>query len=210
MELSELREEIDSIDNELVRLFVARMDAASRVADYKKANNLPIYVPGREREVLQSVAEKAGPEMANYTRVLYTMLFELSRSYQSKRNTDTTSLSQQMANNATSCQDKSNSRANSIYISKNLEIYPEADKTRIMMILPHKPGSLYKVIARMYVLGINIIKLESHPIPDTEFEFMLYFDLETSICSEEFLQLICELDEFCKEFKYLGSYSEVV
>jgi chorismate mutase/prephenate dehydratase len=39
---------------------------------------------------------------------------------------------------------------------------------------------------------------------------MFYFDLETSIYSEEFVQLMCELEEFCEEFKYLGSYCEVV
>ena len=86
MDLSELRTQIDAIDEELVKLFCARMEVSARVADYKKANNLPIYVPAREREILQDVAKKAGPEMANYTRVLYSMLFELSRSYQSKRN----------------------------------------------------------------------------------------------------------------------------
>jgi chorismate mutase/prephenate dehydratase len=111
---------------------------------------------------------------------------------------------------APSVQDTGNNRTRFICISKNLEIYPGADKTSIMMILPHKPGALYKVLARMYVLGINVIKLESRPIPDRDFEFMFYFDLETSIYSEEFVQLICELDELCEEFKYLGSYCEVV
>ena len=84
------------------------------------------------------------------------------------------------------------------------------DKTTIMMVLNHKPGALYKVLARLYVLGINVLKLESRPIPDKDFEFMFYFDLETSIYSEEFVQLMCELDDLCEEFKYLGSYSEVV
>ncbi len=380
MDLKELRNEIDNIDTELVRLFTARMEVAAKVADYKKENNLPIYVPSREREVLQDVAEKAGPEMANYTRVLYSMLFELSRSYQSKRNTETTELynkitesientpklfpqtpmvacqgvegayaqiacekifkspfimyfksfdaiftaieqglcqygilpienstagsvkkvydlmihhnfsivrtfrlkidhnllalpgtameniteiySHEQAINqcseflkkfpdakiipventavaasmvarsgrkdvaalssrsceelygltclAASVQDEGNNRTRFICISKNLEIYPGSDKTSIMMILSHKPGALYKVLARMYVLGINVIKLESRPIPDRDFEFMFYFDLETSIYSEEFVQLMCELDDLGEQFKYLGSYTEVV
>ena len=113
--------------------------------------------------------------------------------------------------NLISCvQDKGNNRTRFICISKNLEIYPGSDKTSIMMILNHRPGALYKVLARMYTLGINVTKLESRPIPDREFEFMFYFDLETSIYSEEFVQLMCELDELCEEFKYLGSYTEVV
>ena len=111
---------------------------------------------------------------------------------------------------ASNVQDEGNNRTRFICISKNLEIYPGSDKTSIMMILPHKPGALYRVLARMYTLGINVIKLESRPLPDRDFEFMFYFDLETSIYSEEFIQLMCELDELCEEFKYLGSYTEVV
>lgn len=380
MDLNNIRAEIDQIDHSLVDLFVKRMDLAAQVADYKKANNMPIYVPAREREIMQSVAEQAGPDMANYTRVLYSMLFELSRSYQSKRNSAQTALYEQITDSientaklfpqapmvacqgvegaysqiacekifkspfimyfknfdavfqaieqglcqygilpienstagsvkkiydlmihhnfsivrtfrlkidhnllalpgaklenikqiysheqainqcsdflknlngvqiipventavaanmvaqsgrtdvaaissrsceelyglkslADSIQDKGNNRTRFICISKNLEIYPGSDKTSIMMVLPHKPGALYKVLARMYVLGINVIKLESRPIPDRDFEFMFYFDLETSIYSEEFVQLMCELDDLCEEFKYLGSYTEVV
>ncbi len=380
MNLEELRQQINSIDEQLVRLFTQRMDAAAQIADFKKANNLPIYVPAREREILQEVAEKAGPEMANYTRVLYSMLFELSRSYQQKRNTKETDLYKKITDSientpklfpqapmvacqgvegayaqiacerifkapfimyfksfdavfhaieqglcqygilpienstagsvkkvydlmihhnfsivktfrlkidhnllanpgtkledireiysheqainqcseflkeltnvniipventavaanmvaqsgrtdvaaissrtceelyglaciAASIQDEGNNRTRFICISKNLEIYPGSDKTSIMMILSHKPGSLYKVLARMYTLGINVIKLESRPIPDRDFEFMFYFDLETSIYSEEFVQLMCELDDLCEEFKYLGSYTEVI
>ena len=380
MDIKELREKIDAIDKDLVDLFTARMEIAAQVADYKKERNLPIFVPAREREILQSVAQQAGPEMANYTRVLYSMLFELSRSYQQKRATEQTPLFNQITESlentpklfpqspmvacqgvegayaqiacekmfkspfimyfktfegvfnaidqglcqygilpienstagsvkkvydlmihhsfsivrtfrlkidhnlmvksgtnlqdikeiysheqainqcgeflkkfpnakiipventavaaqmvslsprndvaaissrhceelyglcclATSIQDEGNNRTRFICISKNLEIYPGADKTSIMLILPHKPGALYKVLARMYVLGINVIKLESRPIPDRDFEFMFYFDLETSVYSEEFVQLMCELDDLCEEFKYLGSYTEVV
>lgn len=380
MELKDIRDQIDIIDNDLVSLFKKRMELSAQVADYKKANRLPIYVPAREREILKDVAENAGPEMANYARVLYSMIFELSRSYQNKRNSSSTQLfrtitdsientpqlfpqapmvacqgvegaysqiacekifkspfimyfknfdgvfqaidqglcqygilpienstagsvkkvydlmihhnfsivrtfrmkvdhnlianrgaeiadikeiySHEQAINqcseflksltgvkiipventavaasmvaqsgrkdvaaisshtceeiyglkslADSIQDKGNNRTRFICISKNLEIYPGSDKTSIMMVLPHKPGALYKVLARLYVLGINVIKLESRPIPDKDFEFMFYFDLETSIYSDEFVQLMCELEDLCEEFKYLGSYTEVV
>ena len=378
MELSELRNQIDTIDDELVKLFCRRMEVAEQIADYTQANNMPILVPAREREKLQDVSSKAGPDMANYTRVLYSMIFELSRSHQSKCNlvsgdlhrkildsientpklfpqapmvacqgvegaysqiacekifkspmimyfknfegvftaieqglcqygilpienstagsvkkvydlmighdfsivrtfrmkvdhnllakpgtkqkdikviysheqainqcseflsrfkgvrvvpVENTAVAAQMAakedgaaalssrgcaelyglvNLAASVQDKGNNHTRFICISKKLEIYPGADKTSIMMVLPHRPGSLYRIMARLFTLGINVTKLESRPIPDREFEFMFYFDLETSIYSEEFVQLICELDELCEEFKYLGSYCEVV
>ena len=380
MELSDLRKEIDAIDDELVKLFKQRMEVSAKIAGYKKEKSLPIFVPAREREKLADVAQKAGPEMANYTRVLYSMLFELSRGYQNKLNgavsplydeitaaihstpnlfpqapmvacqgvegaysqiaaeklfknpfimyfknfegvfsaiekglcqygvlplenstagsvkkvydlmirhnfsivrtfrlkidhnllakpgtkisdikeiysheqainqcseflqqltgvtiipVANTAIAAEMVSKsnrkdiaclssrncmelynldclATSIQDKGNNHTRFICISKNLEIYPGSDRTSVMMVLPHRPGSLYKLLARLYALGINVTKLESRPIPDRDFEFMFYFDLETSIYSEEFVQLMCELDDLCEDFKYLGSYREIV
>ena len=380
MDITELRGEIDKIDDELLKLFCARMELSAQVADYKRERGLPIYVPAREREILQNVAQKAGAEFSDYARSLYSTIFELSRGYQARRNgkeitlfreitaaientprlfprsamvacqgvegaysqlacekifpnpmilyfknfegvfsaiekgmcrygvlpienstagsvnqvydlmiqhnfsivrtfrlkvdhnllvnpgtkledireiyshqqaisqcagflaklpnvnvmaVENTAVAAEMVassgrkdvaalssrscaqlygleNIAPSIQDKGNNRTRFICISKNLEIYPGADKTSIMMILPHKPGALYRVLARIYTLGINVTKLESRPLPDREFEFMFYFDLETSIYSEEFVQLMCELDDFCEEFKYLGSFSEVI
>ena len=79
-----------------------------------------------------------------------------------------------------------------------------------MMVTPHRPGSLYQILARFYTLGLNIIKLESRPIPGRDFEFMFYFDLETSVYSDEFIRMVDDLNTICDEFQYLGSYSEVV
>ncbi|MBQ4550708.1 MAG: bifunctional chorismate mutase/prephenate dehydratase [Oscillospiraceae bacterium] len=380
MELNELRNEINQIDDELLKLFLRHMEVTDQVADYKREHGLPVYQPQREREVLKKVAEQAGDEKSAYARVLFSMLMELSKSSQNKRSgrelelhrriadaientprlfprspmvacqgvegansqiacekmfqnpfilyfksfesvfsaieqglcqygilpienstagsvkkvydlmirhnfsivrtfrlkidhnllakpgvklgdireiysheqalnqcgafletltgvkliaventaaaaqmvagsdrTDIAAISSRscmelygLCNLAPSIQDKDNNRTRFICISKNLEIYPGADKTSIMMTLPHRPGALYRVLARLYVLGINVTKLESRPIPDRDFEFMFYFDLDTSIYSEEFVQLMCELDELCEEFRYLGSYSEVV
>ena len=79
-----------------------------------------------------------------------------------------------------------------------------------MAVLEDKPGSLYKLLSRLYALGINLNKLESRPIPERDFEFAFYFDLDTSIYSPTFLQLMAELPGICEQFSYLGSYSEVI
>ena len=84
MDIQDMRKEIDAIDDQLVQLFAQRMAVAARIADYKKAENLPIFVPAREREKLADVAEKAGPEMAEYIQKLYATIFDLSRHYQSE------------------------------------------------------------------------------------------------------------------------------
>lgn len=111
---------------------------------------------------------------------------------------------------AESVQDQSSNYTRFICISKELEIYPGADRTSLMMVLSHKPGSLYKVLSRFYALGIDLIKLESRPIPDKGFEFMFYFDLQTSVYSPRFLSLMGELRGVCENFSYLGSYSEAI
>jgi len=65
-------------------------------------------------------------------------------------------------------------------------------------------------LARLYSLNINLTKLESRPMPDRDFEFMFYFDLEASVYSPRFAEFMGSLEGLCESFKYLGSYSEVI
>ncbi len=106
-------------------------------------------------------------------------------------------------------QDNGNNYTRFICISKKLEIYPGADKTSLMLVVSHQPGSLYNVLARFNALGIQIFKLESRPIPSRDFDYMFYFDIESEVYSEEFVRLMNQLEELTEEFKYLGSYMEI-
>ena len=111
---------------------------------------------------------------------------------------------------ADSVQDQGNNHTRFICVSKSLAIYPGADKTSLMLTIPHKPGSLYHILSRFYIRRINLTKLESRPIPNRDFEFMFYFDIETPVYSPALMQALRELNDLCEEFYYLGSYSEVV
>ncbi len=378
--LSGLRDRIDKTDDEIIRLFQERMHISAEIAEFKKSRNLPVQDVQRERDKLSDLINKSEEDFKSYTSVLYSLLFELSRSYQDKVIFPSSNLQEKVSyaidntakifppcatvacqgvegaysqhaceklfhiprimyfNNfagvfasidkgmceygvlpienstagsvkqiydlmmyynfyivrsvrikvdhnllakkgvklsdireiyshehalaqctgfinslgnvkvnvventaiaaktvaeserndiaaissrscaplygldclASSVQDKGNNYTRFICISKNLEIYPGSDRTSLMMIISHKPGALYRVLARFYALGINLVKLESRPIPDRDFEFMFYFDLDTSVYSKEFIQLVCELDGLCEEFRYLGSYSEMI
>lgn len=84
MEINELRQQINQIDHAMVALFMERMNLAAQVAAYKKQNQIPVYDPVREQEILQAITEQAGPELEQYITELYDTLFRLSRSYQSK------------------------------------------------------------------------------------------------------------------------------
>lgn len=83
MDLTEIRNRIDEIDDQLLSLFLERMECAEEVAKYKKANNLPILNKTREREILASVQEKAG-DKALYAHHLFSTLMELSKASQSE------------------------------------------------------------------------------------------------------------------------------
>ncbi len=84
MDLKEIRNEIDEIDAELVKLFEKRMSTVKRVAEYKIENNMPIFNSKREREIIASLTGKVEPELSTYTKILYNTLFDVSRSYQAK------------------------------------------------------------------------------------------------------------------------------
>ena len=381
MNLEEIRTEIDSIDKELVSLFIRRMNCASAVAEYKKANNLPILDASRERALLKKVSELSGEELEEYTRTLYSTILSLSRSYQHKSKNESAALFNEITDalestpkifperaivacqgvegaysqiaaerlfrapdivffsnwekvfsaieagmcrygvipieNSTagsvkkvydlmisknfkivrsvrvkvdhcilakkgtklsdvteifsheqaisqcsaflsslgnkvkitpventaraaeivansdrkdvasisshscasiysletlvsSAQDNGNNHTRFICITNKTEIYPGADRTSLMIVAPHKPGSLYQILSRFNALGINLLKLESRPIPDRDFEFAFYFDLESSVYSPRLASLLSELECECEDFTYLGSYSEVI
>lgn len=109
-----------------------------------------------------------------------------------------------------SVQDQGNNYTRFICISRGLEIYPGADRTSLMMVLRHRAGSLAQVLSRFYARGINLNKLESRPLPQRDFEFMFYFDLDTPVYAPQFIELMGELDDLCERCFYLGSYSEVI
>lgn len=97
-----------------------------------------------------------------------------------------------------------------ICISKKLEIYPGANKVSLMLSVPHQPNALYHMIAKFSSLGVNLTKLESRPIPGSDFEFMFYFDMEASVYSPEFVSLLGQLENQPELFVFLGSYSETI
>lgn len=107
-------------------------------------------------------------------------------------------------------QDQDNNYTRFICISKKPEIYPGADRTSLMMTLPHKPGTLYNVLAKFYALNINLQKLESRPLPSREFEFMFYFDVEASVYAPEMEKLFRDLEAESEQLRYLGAYHEVI
>ena len=84
MDLGELRRKIDEIDDELISLFMQRMDVSAEIARYKHKNSMPVYDPAREQQKLQELSQKVKKGHEVYISALYTLLFELSRADQER------------------------------------------------------------------------------------------------------------------------------
>ena len=106
-------------------------------------------------------------------------------------------------------QNSENNYTKFICISKKLEIYPGAKRISLMMSVTHQPGALYHLMTKFSTIGINLTKLESRPMPDKDFEFMFYFDLDVSVYDEAVFRLFAQLESGAEKFEFLGCYSEV-
>jgi len=92
MDIQALREQINQCDTTLSNAFVKRMEIAAEIAKYKKENNLPVLDPERERDVITKVTQAVDEGMAINLKLLYSTIFDLSRTYQQRLLTKQTEL----------------------------------------------------------------------------------------------------------------------
>ena len=380
MELSEIRKEIDAVDEEMTKLFVRRMACADQVAAAKRGTGKPVLDPGREREILAKVAERVGPALESEGKLLFSTLLSVSRGRQraqladdgmfaktvaeamsatpaifpSKANvacpgaeggysqqaavafvkfpslfyfrdfesvftaveegmceygvlpienstagsvtqvydlmakhdfkiakalklrirhvllapkgvkladvkeiashphaiaqcaeflkahqgvrtvpaSNTAAAAAELAKSgrkdaaviasrecaelygldilADDISDTTSNFTRFICISRKTEIYPDANKFSLMMSLSHRPGSLADILIRFGAVGVNLTKLESRPVPGSDFEFRFIFDFEASPHDVRVVKLLSSLasDPEVEHFTFLGAYAE--
>lgn len=107
-------------------------------------------------------------------------------------------------------QNRDNNYTRFVCIAKEPKIYSGANRTSIMMVIPNRPGTLFRILSRFNATGVNLVKLESRQIPEREFEYRFYFDIEASVYSPEFQSMMCELNNIGEQFKYFGTYAEII
>ncbi|MBQ8077175.1 MAG: prephenate dehydratase [Eubacterium sp.] len=96
-----------------------------------------------------------------------------------------------------------------IVISKELVIDNSADKISLIFSAPHTTGSLYRVLGRFSMTGLNLTKLESRPMANGKFDYYFYADVLGSVYDSETLDLLCALSDELEEFTFLGNYHEI-
>lgn len=84
-ELAQIRQELDEIDREMVKLFERRMTLCREVARTKLAQGKPVLDASREAQVLESrAAMLADATLTEAVRALYREMMALSRQEQEK------------------------------------------------------------------------------------------------------------------------------
>ena len=106
-------------------------------------------------------------------------------------------------------QNSNNNKTRFIVISKKLIIPKDANKISLIFSLAHKTGSLYRVLGRFSMAGLNLTKLESRPTHDSSFNYYFYIDIQGNVRDETALDLICALSDELPEFEFLGNFNEI-
>ena len=84
MDLKEIRNSIDKIDDELVKLYTERMELCKSVGIYKKDNDKNVNDSVREKEIVYRLSQKCPEELRLYLKELYNFIFYSSKALQSK------------------------------------------------------------------------------------------------------------------------------
>lgn len=83
--LTEIRQDIDRIDETLSSLYADRLALADEVAEAKRVSTRAVNDPGREEAILAAVSAGVAPQYACAVREFYKSIFALSRARQSAK-----------------------------------------------------------------------------------------------------------------------------
>ena len=75
-----------------------------------------------------------------------------------------------------------------------------------MFILKHEAGSLYNVLKIFAQKNINLLKLESRPLPNKNFEYLFYLDFSGNINDQNVSEVFNLVKDHCISYKILGCY----
>lgn len=108
-------------------------------------------------------------------------------------------------------QNNNQNRTRFAALSKEMIIPKLADKVSLCFCLPHTTGSLYSVLSRFALNGLNLTKIESRPLKEGnngDFKYNFYLDFTGSVRNSNTLDLLCTLSQELPNFSFLGNYIE--
>lgn len=86
---------------------------------------------------------------------------------------------------------------------------PQCNRMSMVFRLSHRPGSLIHALNHFAQRNINLLKLESRPIPDSPFEFVFYCDFSGNYRDADIQSAMGQLPMDLIYMKFLGNYPEL-
>jgi prephenate dehydratase len=105
-------------------------------------------------------------------------------------------------------EDHSENYTRFLLLATSAEVAENADKLSLVLNLAHKPGSLCSALNAFARRNLNLLKIESRPIPGTPWSYCFYLDLQASLNHPETVAALAELKEFADSVKILGCYPQ--
>ena len=100
----------------------------------------------------------------------------------------------------------SNNTTRFVVLSKEKIFSKGSNKLSLILELPHEKGMLYNILGIFVLNGLNLVKIESRPIPEKTFEYRFFIDVEANLNSENVSNVLEILSEKVPFLKILGNY----
>lgn len=81
-----------------------------------------------------------------------------------------------------------------------------ASKISIMFEIPHVSGSLYNILGNFIFNGVNMLMIESRPIPEKTFEYRFFVDVEGNLSDPSVRNALTGIRAEASSLKILGNY----
>ena len=93
-----------------------------------------------------------------------------------------------------------------VVLSKEKIFSKASDKLSLILELPHEKGMLYNILGIFVLNGLNLVKVESRPIPEKTFEYRFFIDIEGNLSSPNVSNVLEILKKKITFLKVLGNY----
>lgn len=93
-----------------------------------------------------------------------------------------------------------------VIVSPKPERRPESDKISALFTVAHESGSLHRIISVFAAHGLNLMKLESRPIPGRNWEYLFFVDFTGALTDDGMADVLNELKQYAGRLQILGNY----
>ena len=93
-----------------------------------------------------------------------------------------------------------------VVVSPVPELRPGRNKISALFHLPHQSGSLHEILTIFAVQGLNLLKLESRPIPGRSWEYLFFLEFSGDLTAPGMDGVLHELSQLASEMKILGNF----